>query len=63
LTKILGYDYAIIYKKGKENIVVDAFSRKHKKDDSLFELFLLVPNWIEEVSQEWLTHLTISRLI
>jgi hypothetical protein len=25
LTKMLGYDYEIIYKKGKDNIVADAF--------------------------------------
>jgi hypothetical protein len=28
VTKILGYDFEIIYKKGKQNVVEDAFSRK-----------------------------------
>ena len=27
VTKMLGYDYEIIYKKGKDNVVVDALSR------------------------------------
>jgi hypothetical protein len=27
VTKMLGYDYEIIYKKGKENVVVDALSK------------------------------------
>jgi hypothetical protein len=63
LTKMLGYDYEIIYKKGKDNIVLDALSRQHEEDDSLFSLSLLVPDWIEEVSQEWLTHQTTSKLI
>lgn len=27
LAKMLGYDYEIIYKKGRENIVADALSR------------------------------------
>jgi hypothetical protein len=28
VTKMLGYDFEIIYKKGKQNVVVDALSRK-----------------------------------
>jgi hypothetical protein len=28
VTKILGYDFEIIYKKGKQNVVADALSRK-----------------------------------
>ena len=27
---MLGYDYEIIYKKGKGNVVVDALSRKYE---------------------------------
>jgi hypothetical protein len=46
VTKMLGYDYEIIYKKGKENVVVDALSRKYEEEGSLFSLSFLVPNWI-----------------
>ena len=28
VTKILGYDFEIVYKKGKKNVVADALSRK-----------------------------------
>ena len=28
VTKILGYDFEIVYKKGKQNVVADALSRK-----------------------------------
>jgi hypothetical protein len=31
---MLGYDYDIIYKKGKENVVAEALSRKYEKDPS-----------------------------
>jgi hypothetical protein len=57
---MLGYDYEIIYKKGKENIVADALSRKHEEEGSLFCLSLLVPDWIEEVCQEWINQLNLS---
>jgi hypothetical protein len=31
VTKLFGYDYEIIYKKGKDNVVVDALSRKYEE--------------------------------
>jgi hypothetical protein len=36
VTKLFGYDYEIIYKKGKENVVVNALSQKYEEDGSLF---------------------------
>ena len=36
VTKLFGYDYEIIYKKGKDNVVVDALSRKYEDEGSLF---------------------------
>jgi hypothetical protein len=36
VTKILGYDFEIVYKKGKQNVVADALSRK----DEDVEVFL-----------------------
>jgi hypothetical protein len=38
VTKILGYDFEIVYKKGKQNGVADALSRK----DEYVEAFLYV---------------------
>jgi hypothetical protein len=42
---MLVYDYDIIYKKGKENVVVDALSRKYDEEGSLFSSFL-VHDWL-----------------
>jgi hypothetical protein len=54
VTKLFGYDYEIIYKKGKDNVVVDALSRKYEDEGSLFSLSFIVPDWLQVVRQEWL---------
>jgi hypothetical protein len=36
------YDYEITYKKGKEDVVVDALSRKYEEEGSLFSLSFIV---------------------
>jgi hypothetical protein len=43
VTNLFGYDYENIYKKGKENVVVDATSRKYEEDKSRFSLSFIVP--------------------
>jgi hypothetical protein len=54
VTKLFGYDYEIIYKKGKDNVVVDALSQKYEDEGSLFSLSFIVPDWLQVVRQEWL---------
>jgi hypothetical protein len=49
VTKLFGYDYEIIYKKGKENVVVDALSRKYEEEGSLFSLSFIVLDWLQVV--------------
>jgi hypothetical protein len=44
VTKLFGYDYEIIYKKGKDNVVVDALSRKYEDEESVFSLSFIVPD-------------------
>lgn len=51
---MLGYDYEIIYKKGKDNVVVDALSHQYEDEGSLLTLLALIPDWLEEAHQEWL---------
>jgi hypothetical protein len=52
VTKLFGYDYEIIYKKGKENVVLDALSRKYEEEGSLFSLSSIVADWLQVVRQE-----------
>jgi hypothetical protein len=49
VTKIFGYDYEIIYKKGKENVVADALSQKYEEEGSLFPLSFIVLDWLQAV--------------
>jgi hypothetical protein len=54
VTKLFGYDYEIIYKKGKDNVVADELSQKYEDEGSLFSLSFIVPDWLQVVHQEWL---------
>jgi hypothetical protein len=54
VTKILGYDFEIIYKKGKQNVVTDALSRKYEYVEAfLCVISIIQPNWIIEERDEW----------
>ena len=54
VTKMLGYDFEIIYKKGKQNVVADALSRKEEDVESLlYAISILQPEWIIEARDEW----------
>jgi hypothetical protein len=59
VTKMLGYDYEIIYKKGKENVVVDALSREFEEDGSFLSISLPILAWLEEAQMEWLANSTL----
>jgi hypothetical protein len=54
VTKILGYDFEIVYKKGKQNVVADALSRKDKDVETfLCAILIIQPDWIIEARDEW----------
>jgi hypothetical protein len=63
VTKLFGYDYEIIYNKGKDNVVADALSQKFEDEGSLFSLSFIVPDWIQPIREEWLHDPKILHLI
>ena len=51
---MLGYDFEIIYKKGKQNVVADALSRKDEDLEALFCVISIIhPDWINKARDEW----------
>lgn len=61
---MLGYDFEIVYKKGKENIVADALSKKDEKYEALLcALSILQENWVVEYKEEWKNDVATSNLI
>ena len=64
VTKMLGYDFEIIYKKWKQNMVEDALSRKYEDVVTLLcALSIIQPDWIVEAKGEWKNHLSTWTLI
>jgi len=54
VTKMLGYDFEIIYKKGKQNVVEDTLSRKDEDVEALLcAISIIQPELINEAREEW----------
>jgi hypothetical protein len=51
---MLGYDFEIIYKKGKKNVVEEALSRKDEHVEAfLCAISIIQPNWITKSRDKW----------
>lgn len=62
LVKLLGYDYTISYKKGKENTVADALSRREDSVE-LYSIFGSQVDLLDEVKNSWEVDPTLKTLI
>ncbi|KAE8675396.1 C2H2 and C2HC zinc fingers superfamily protein, putative isoform 1 [Hibiscus syriacus] len=73
LTKLLGLDYTIQYRKGKSNVVADALSRRWEDQAQCLTMgvTVLIPGWVQEIeesyksdslAQNWISILTITPL-
>ena len=52
----------IIHKKGKENVVVDALSRKDE-DITSYSISIAIPEWLNEIRSEYAKDLETSTII
>ena len=51
---MLGYDFEIIYKKGKLNVVVDALSKNDEEVEAfLCAIYIIQLDWITKARDEW----------
>ena len=48
MEKLMGLDYSIQYKKGKENLVADALSRCHEEGEAAV-INMVIPEWCSEM--------------
>lgn len=60
LSKLLGYDFTVEYRKGRENKVADALSRREK--GTVMALSGPQPTWIELVQRECLHNSELQQL-
>lgn len=60
--KLQTFDFDIVYKKGKENIMADSLSRI-TEHSSLQAIFVAIPNWIQELVQEYKANPTTQKIL
>ena len=54
VTKMVGYDFEIIYKKGKLNVVAYALSIKDEEVEAFIcAISIIQPNWITKARDKW----------
>jgi hypothetical protein len=53
-TKLLGLQYSVSYKKGSDNRVADALSRKASHESSCAALSTVTPSWADSVANSYL---------
>jgi len=58
VSKLLGYDFLVEYKKGQDNKVADALSRRFEEDEPVVQLSVIsypTLEWLKELKDSYLT--------
>ncbi|GAA0164062.1 hypothetical protein LIER_39712 [Lithospermum erythrorhizon] len=63
VTKLLGLDYIIQYKQGKENVVADALSRAQLEPDQLMSISTVQPSWMHDVTGSYLQDKDLQHIV
>jgi len=63
LAKLLGFDYEIEFKKGKDNVVVDALSKMTCRELSTLAMSTISITLIEEIKASWVSDRVVQNLI
>lgn len=62
--KLMGFDFVVVYKKGKENIVADALSRREEFHSiEILAFFQPIPDWVEAIRVDIEKNLALQRLM
>ena len=61
LLKLMGYDFSIEFKRGKNNMATDALSRKDTQGE-FNAVSSLLPQWLESIKVENQSHLELQQI-
>jgi hypothetical protein len=56
IEKIATFDMEILHKRGKDNVAVDALSRKYE-ETHVFAISIAIPEWLDEICTEYAKNL------
>ena len=65
LSKLIGYDFEVYHRSGKENKATYVLSRMNEfvEKAAMMTISFSLAEWVEQLKQEWQQHMEIQRLI
>jgi hypothetical protein len=63
LAKLLGFDYKIEFKKGKDNVATDALSRVSCEELSTLTISVISTTLMEEIKASWVSDRVVQTLV